>query len=125
MLTLSIVIPTFNGRCHLERCLASVCRHAPRGTQILVVDDASTDDTVAWLHNNYPGVELLALAENQGFVAAANAGMRHAHGDVIELLNNDTEVCAGWAEPCLRWFDDPAIGSVAPLVLQMERPNFI
>ncbi len=73
----------------------------------------------------FPAVEVIALAANQGFVAAANEGIRHARGAVIELLNNDTEVCAGWAEPCLRWFADPTIGSVAPLVLKMERPDVI
>jgi GT2 family glycosyltransferase len=122
---LSIVIPTYNGRRHLERCLPSVCRHAPPGTQILVVDDASSDGTAAWVHDSFPEVELIVMPVNQGFVMAVNAGIRRACGDVIELLNNDTEVCAGWAEPCLRWFADPTIGSVAPLVLQMQRPTFI
>lgn len=125
MTQLSIVIPTYNGRRHLERCLPSVCRHAPRGTQILVVDDASSDDTAAWVRRHFPGVELVALAVNQGFVGAVNEGIRRARGDVVELLNNDTEVCAGWAEPCLRWFADPTVGSVAPLVLRMDQPQVI
>ena len=125
MIPLSIVIPTFNGRRHLERCLPSVVRHAPWGTQILVVDDASTDDTAAWVCRHFPGVELVALAENRGFVGAVNEGIRRARGDVVELLNNDTEVCPGWAEPCLRWFTDPTVGSVAPLVLRMDEPHVI
>ncbi len=125
MFSLSIVIPTYNGRRHLERCLPSVCRHAPPGTQILLVDDASTDSTVPWVRARFPQIELIALKPNQGFVGATNEGLRQASGDVIELLNNDTEVEAGWAEACLRWLENPAVGSVAPLVLQMNRPNFI
>ena len=125
MLTLSIVIPTYNGRRHLERCLPAVCRYAPRRTQIIIVDDASNDDSGAWVRRHFPSIELVELPTNQGFVAAANAGIRAARGDIVELLNNDTEVTAGWAHPCLRRFTDPKVGSVAPLVLRMDRPTVI
>src|SRR5207253_1928531 len=53
-----------------------------------------------------------------GFVCAVNAGIRASHGDVVELLNDDTEVQPGWADAALRHFADPSIGAVAPLVLQ-------
>lgn len=123
--TLSIVIPTYNGREHLERCLASVLRHTPHGTQVLVIDDASTDGTSDWLRANHPQVELVPMATNAGFCVAVNAGIARAHGDVVELLNNDTEVCPGWAEAALAHFADPSIGSVAPLVLRMDDANVI
>jgi GT2 family glycosyltransferase len=125
LLALSIVIPSHNGLPHLKRCLASVRRHAPAGTQVVVVDDASTDGTAESVAAQYPDYELVRLPSNQGFCAAANAGLEQARGDIVELLNNDTEVCAGWAEACLRHFVDPALGSVAPLVLQMDFPQRI
>ncbi len=60
----SIVIPTYNGRALLETCLASVFRHLPadrtRATEIIVVDDASTDGTVQWLATHHPLVRLVA-----------------------------------------------------------------
>lgn len=117
--SLTIVIPNYNGRHHLERCLPAVRANAPSGTQVIVVDDGSTDDSTAWLATAYPWVTVIALTQNHGFCGAVNAGLRHANGDVIELLNNDTEVQPGWAEAALRHFRDPAIGSVAPLVLWM------
>ncbi len=123
--SLSIVIPTFNGVDHLRRLLPSVRRYSPRQTQVIIVDDASTDDTAGWLRCNHPWVELIQLPHNQGFCAAVNAGVTHAHGDVIELLNNDTDVTQGWAEAALAHFADPTVGSVAPLVLFMDRPNLI
>ena len=123
--TLSIVIPTFNGLDPLRRCLASVCRHAPPGTQIIVVDDASTDGTHAWLRQHYAGVEVVRLAANQGFCGAVNAGIARVQGEVIELLNNDAVVEAGWAEAALRHFADPTVGSVAPLVVFLDRPDVI
>jgi GT2 family glycosyltransferase len=125
MHTLSIVIPTWRGRRHLERCLPSALRHAPAGTQTLVVDDASGDGTADWIRTNFPSVEVLALETNRGFCGAVNAGIAASTGDVIELLNDDTEVEAGWADAALRHFDDPAVGSVAPLVLAMDRPDIV
>jgi hypothetical protein len=123
--SLTVLIPTYNGRRHLERCLPSVLRHAPRGSQVLVVDDASRDGTVAWLHAAFPLVEVLALPENRGFARAVNAGLERSRGQVVELLNNDTEVCPGWADAALPHFADPTVGAVAPLVLSMDRPAII
>jgi GT2 family glycosyltransferase len=62
---------------------------------------------------------------NVGFCGAVNAGIAHATNEIVELLNNDTEVCAGWAEEALKHFADPTIGSVTPLVVSMDDPNII
>jgi GT2 family glycosyltransferase len=123
--TLSIVIPTYNGLDHLKRLLPTVRRHAPPFTQTIIVDDASTDGTRRWLRRQHPWVELIALAANTGFCGAVNAGVARAKGEVVELLNNDTEVCPGWAEAALAHFADPAVGSVAPLVLFLDQPEVI
>jgi GT2 family glycosyltransferase len=123
--TLSIVIPSCNGLGHLQRCLPSVCRFAPVGTQILVIDDASTDDTASWVRHCHPGIELERLGTNLGFCGAVNAGLERARGEVVELLNNDTEVSEGWAEASLRHFADPTVGSVAPLAVRMDDPQTI
>src|SRR5205085_6530181 len=53
----------------------------------------------------------------RGFAAAANAGIRASRGDIVEMLNDDTEVQAGWADAALTCFADAKIGAVAPLVL--------
>ncbi len=121
----SIVIPTYNGRHLLETCLASIDRHRPASIsiEVIVADDASTDDTVAWLAQVHPDVRHVRLAENGGFCAAANAGIAAATGDVIQLLNNDTEVQTGWIEAGVAPFADPVVGSVAPLVLVRSDPT--
>jgi GT2 family glycosyltransferase len=123
--SLSIIIPTYNGRHFLGPCLRSVYAHAPPATQVIVADDASTDDTIHWLKAHYPDVELVQLAENQGFCRVVNAGLTRAQGDVVELLNNDTEVFAGWAAACLKHFADPSVGSVAPVVTRLDDPGII
>ncbi|MGC8640478.1 MAG: glycosyltransferase [Isosphaeraceae bacterium] len=123
----SIVIPTYNGRPLLARCLASISQHLPRErswtTEIVVVDDASTDDTADWLASHFPSVRLVRLERNGGFCAAANAGIAAARGHFIQLLNNDTEVTPGWLEAGLAPFSDPNVGSVAPLVLVRSDPR--
>ena len=125
MIPLSVVIPTYNGRKLLETCLASIARCRPRDidVEVIVADDASTDDTRAWLASTHPEVCVVRLLKNGGFVAAANAGIAAAQGQVIQLLNNDTEVTPGWVEAGLAPFADREVGSVAPLVLVRSDPS--
>ena len=90
---------------------------------MIVADDASTDGTADWLAAAHPDVRLVRLERNGGFCAAANAGIAAARGEFIQLLNNDTEVTAGWIEAGLAPFADPTVGSVAPLVLVRSDPS--
>jgi len=95
-MTLSIVIVSYNARADLERCLASVTGHPPAMPHdIIVVDNASSDDSVAAVHRGWPGVRLIVQAANGGFAQANNAGIRASRGDLILLLNSDTIVPAG------------------------------
>jgi GT2 family glycosyltransferase len=116
-MTFSIVIPTYARTDLLAHCLASVSRYAPADAEVIVVDDASPANEVRRAADSFPQTRVIRLARRSGFCAAANAGIAASHGDVVELLNDDTEVCAGWAEGALSWFSDPAVGAVAPLVL--------
>jgi O-antigen biosynthesis protein len=123
----SVVIPTYNGRALLERCLASVALHRPSdpgaSIEVIVADDASTDGTAQWLARVHSEVRVVRLERNGGFCAAANAGIAAARGRFVQLLNNDTEVTAGWIEAGLAPFADPTVGSVAPLVLVRSDPG--
>jgi GT2 family glycosyltransferase len=114
---LSIVIPTHNRTDLLRACLQAVTRHAPPQSEIVVVDDASPDGAASKLTASFTGLITLRLDQQRGFAVAANTGIRASRGDVVEMLNDDTVVQPGWADAALPWFDDPAIGAVAPLVL--------
>lgn len=114
---LAIVIPSYRRADLLERCLASVQRHAPLGTEVIVVDDASTDSTVSSAASRFLGVRTLRLPRRRGFCGAVNAGLALAQGEFIALLNDDTEPQAGWADHALACFADSTVGAVAPLVL--------
>jgi GT2 family glycosyltransferase len=97
--------------------LASVRRHAPANTEILVVDDASPDHAVSLTAATFADVRVLRLHRRRGFCAAVNAGIHAVHHPIVELLNDDTEVSAGWAEAAVNHFADPRVAAVAPLVL--------
>ena len=108
----SIIISTWNGRHLLETCLPRVLRaaaHAGVDHEVIVVDDASTDDTVEFVQREFPDVRLLALERNLRFAGANNAAARIATGEILVFLNNDMHVDADFLRPLLRHFDDPAV----------------
>jgi GT2 family glycosyltransferase len=110
----------------LRSCLNSLFCHAPGGTEIILVDDGSYHGRCSAAAREFAGVQVLREPRRRGFCAAANAGIRAARGAIVELLNDDTEVDPGWAEPALACFNDPKVAAVAPLVLRpsqdTERP---
>ena len=120
---LSIVIPSHHRPDLLRLCLAAVVRHAPADTEVVVVDDGSPDGVVSRTTAAFPGVRTVRLPRQRGFCAAANAGVRAARYPIVELLNDDTEVTAGWATAALVWFNDPTVAAVAPLVLRHSRSS--
>ena len=95
----SIIIPNYNGLRFLTPCLDALrAQSYPREhTEIILVDDASTDSSVAFVAEHYPEVKIVQLARNSGLAVGCNAGARAAAGELLVMLNNDTEVGAGLA----------------------------
>jgi GT2 family glycosyltransferase len=94
----SVIIPNWNGRQLLGPCLASIAVQTFRAFEVILVDNGSTDGSVAFVRNDYPWVSICELGENLGFAAGVNAGIRLARGNYIVLLNNDTETDSKWLE---------------------------
>ena len=84
--------------------------------QVLVVDNGSTDKSVAWLEDNYPEVEILKLEKNLGFGAGNNLGVKAAANEIVVLLNNDMIVSSDFLDPLLRGFTGPDIFAVTSQV---------
>ena len=95
---ISLVIPNWNGAHHLPDCLNSLRRQRYRRFEVILVDNGSNDGSLALLAREYPEVHTIPLTENRGFAPACNLGMRAARGEILVLLNNDTEVTPGWLE---------------------------
>jgi GT2 family glycosyltransferase len=116
--TADVVIPTWNGRALLERCLPTL---AGQDATVVVVDNGSTDGTVDWLARAWPDVRVVALDRNLGFAAAVNRGVAAGAGDAVLLVNNDVECDPGFVARLVAPLADPAVGSVAGLLLRPGR----
>jgi GT2 family glycosyltransferase len=110
----SIVIPNWNGAFHLPDCLNGLRRQRYPHFEVILVDNGSIDGSLPLLARNYPEVRVIPLSKNRGFAPASNMGMRAARGEIIALLNNDTEADPGWLEALVATFErHPEAGSVA------------
>jgi len=92
----SIIIVNYNGKTLLEKCLESVFKIDYKNTEVIVVDNNSTDDTVEFVTNNYPSIILLKLNSNKGFAEPNNIAAKIATGKYLLFLNNDTIVTSNF-----------------------------
>jgi GT2 family glycosyltransferase len=110
----TVVIPNWNGQRFLGRCLSSLRSQSFQDFETIVVDNGSADDSLEFTARNFPEVRIVALGENRGFSAAANAGILASGSEFVALLNNDTEQCPGWLAELVRAADaHPEAGSLA------------
>ena len=111
----SVVIPNWNGKELLEKYLPSVVTAIENfpGSEIIVVDNGSTDGSAAFVRERFPQVQVVALARNLGFGGGSNAGIRVARNDVVVLLNSDMRVDRGFLGPLLDGFTDEDVFSVS------------
>lgn len=124
MTRVSVIIPNYNGRRFLDPCLGALLRqtYAQELIEVIMVDDASTDDSVAYVRERYPQVKIVELARNSGLAAGCNAGARAADGDLLVMLNNDTEPEPGWLAALVDVAEaHPTAGAVASKMLLFDR----
>jgi len=123
---ISVVIPTWNGREYLPRCLEALRAQQRLPDEVIVVDGGSTDGTVEFLEREYPEVTVVALPENRGFAGATNAGIRRAAGDYIATLNNDTEAHPAWLRVLESALEaHPEAGHCASKMLRADDPGIV
>lgn len=122
MKDIAVVILNWNGRAHLERFLPSVVEHS-KETRIIVADNCSTDDSIAFLNNSYPAIEIIQLNENHGFAAGYNEALKQVNTKYFLLLNSDVEVTPDWLTPLMAQMNDPQIAGCQPKILAVENKN--
>lgn len=122
--SVGVVIPSYNGRADLERCLASLGLSTYPRLSVLVVDNGSADGSATMVREQYPLVTVDALAANRGFAGACNrgAGAFLARGfDYVALLNQDVVVEPGWVEPLVQYLEAHTdTASAQPLILLLN-----
>ncbi|MEY8760770.1 glycosyltransferase family 2 protein [Chryseobacterium tongliaoense] len=121
---LAVVILNWNGKSWLEKFLPNVIRFS-QNADIYVIDNLSTDDSVAYLNAHFPSVKTVRNNKNYGFAGGYNEGLKHIEAEYYCLLNSDVEVTENWIEPVLDLFEkDPEILAIQPKILSYHNPNF-
>lgn len=125
-MTTRVIVLNWNGRAWLDACLEGLRAQTLPPTEIVVVDNGSTDDSVAHLRQRWPDIRVLALADNVGFAAGNNRGAEGAVTDHLVFLNNDTQPEPGWLQALVAAATaDPARGLVTSKILYLEPAGVI
>jgi GT2 family glycosyltransferase len=122
--SVAIVILNWNGRNFLELFLPSVVVSSYVNKRVIVVDNASTDDSMNFLQQNYPQVETIQHSSNEGFAKGYNIGLKKVESDYYVLLNSDVEVTANWIEPIIKLMEsDDSIAVCQPKILSYSNKD--
>lgn len=117
----TVVILNYNGVGFLEKYLPFLQKTTYDNYQIIVADNASTDDSVAFLEKNFPNIEILKILTNLGFAKGYNEALKDLSSDLFVLLNSDVEVSPGWLEPIVEIMDqDSSVAACQPKVLDIN-----
>lgn len=120
----SIVIINYNGRKYLESFLPSILASTYENKEVIVADNASTDDSIDFLNDNYPGLRVIILSRNFGFAMGYNEALKKVQSDYYVLLNSDVEVEAEWIEPVIKLMEENKnIGACQPKILSYKHKN--
>src|SRR5690348_13892088 len=109
---ISIILVTWNGKDVAAECLASIAAHSTGfSTEVIVVDNASTDGTPEMIADQFPWVTLIRNGSNLGFARANNIGIRRASGEYVCLVNSDVTLKEGCLEAMVEFMQQqPSIG---------------
>lgn len=113
---IAIVILNWNGKHFLKDFLPSVIKHSG-DARIVVADNASTDDSISFLLQEFPNIEIIQNDQNGGFAKGYNDALKKVDSKFYLLLNSDVEVSENWLEPLLKTMEDIKIAGCQPKVL--------
>ncbi|WP_158859288.1 glycosyltransferase family 2 protein [Lunatibacter salilacus] len=121
--SLSVIIPNFNGKSLLEEYLPHTYTALEKADvlyEIIVVDDASSDDSVSFLEQNYPAVRVIKNSKNSGFSFSCNQGLFEARHELVFLLNSDVKLTFDYFEKQWKYFDKEDTFGVMGKILEMD-----
>jgi GT2 family glycosyltransferase len=124
--SVDVVIVNYNGLQYLDDCLTSLYETEYPSFRVILVDNGSTDKSVALVQEKYPQVRIVLNNDNFGFGKASAIGMKEGGSDFVALLNNDTVVDKGWLFPLVRTLlEDSSVASACSKLLFMDYPHVI
>ncbi|SCG86090.1 glycosyltransferase family 2 protein [Methanobacterium congolense] len=121
----SVIIPNYNGKNFLRNCLKTL-KNQKCEFQVIIIDNASSDNSVNYIKNNYPEFNIITNDENLGFAAAVNQGISASKTDYVFLLNNDTELEENCISNLVRCIEsDENIFAVSSKMIQFENRDLM
>lgn len=117
---LALVILNYNGVSFLEKFLPKVIKYSP-GVNVYVADNLSTDESVSFLRDNFPSINLIINSENGGFAKGYNDALKQIDAKFYLLLNSDIEVTENWLNPLLDVMKDESVAGCQPKVLSYTK----
>lgn len=126
MKKVSVVILNWNGEKLLSQFLPSVLMNTDlQYADIVVADNNSDDNSVSFVQNNYPQIQLIQLSENYGYAEGYNKALKKLNTEYVVLLNSDVEVTKNWLSPLITYLDkDEDVAAVQPKILSYRNKNY-
>ncbi len=123
MKKVAVVILNWNGRLFLEKFLPSVIQYSHKYADVIIADNASTDDSVQFLKTHYPEIRIILLEKNYGFSKGYNLALKQVEADYYVLLNSDIEVTENWITPVIELMEtEEKIAVCQPKLLSYYEP---
>lgn len=124
MKKLAIIILNWNGEKLLEKFLPSVVEYSKKLANVYVIDNASTDNSIGFIQENFPQVTIIKNPENLGFAGGYNHGLKNVEEEIYCLLNSDVEVTEDWLNPVIELFENKDIAAVQPKILDYKNKEY-
>ena len=123
MKSFSIIIVTWNALDHLKNFLPSVTETDYPDYEIIIADNASTDDSAEWVKSTYPNVKIASLDQNYGYCGGNNRAVPFAEKEILLFLNNDVEVDKNWLHDINEVLKNPEVAAVQPKIRSLSEPD--
>jgi GT2 family glycosyltransferase len=124
MLKIAVVILNWNGKKFLEKFLPGVIANSLSSAEIIIADNASSDDSINYLETQHPGIRFIRLGKNHGFAGGYNLALQQTKADYYILLNSDIEVTENWIPPVISLMQaDASIAACQPKIRSFNDPE--
>ncbi len=122
----AIIILNWNGRGYLEKFLPSVVKHSSgKENKVVLVDNFSTDNSLSFVKNKYPEIDIISFVNNHGFARGYALALPQIEAEYYVLLNSDVEVTPNWLNPMIELLDqDPTIAAAMPKIRSYTNNEF-
>jgi hypothetical protein len=122
-MSIAVVILNFNGQHFLAKFLPKVLETSTRA-EVIVADNGSTDNSVAWMEENFPQVRLIRSSINEGYAGGYNTALAQVNADFYVLMNSDIEPKPNWLDGIMSYMEsNPSVAAAQPYILSFDNPS--